>query len=138
MASKQSLQVKVGIKPKGICFGLGTSIAISFLGAAAFSWLLISEKIEESNLGYVTAILLLVSSTVGSLVASSIIRQKRILVCLLSGSMYFLSLLAINALFLQGEYSGVGVSAILVLAGSLSVALLSLKNGKNQKSKKRK
>ena len=138
MATKQLLQVKAGIMPKGIGIGWGTSIAITILGAAVSSWLLVSEKIGESNLGYVIAILLLVSSAVGALVASSVIRQKRILVCLISGSMYFLSMLGINALFFQGVYSGVGESALLILAGSFSVALLGLNNGKKPKRKKRK
>ena len=138
MATKQLLQVKAGIMPKGIGIGWGTSIAITILGAAVSSWLLVCEKIGESNLGYVIAILLLVSSAVGALVASSVIRQKRILVCLISGSMYFLSMLGINALFFQGVYSGVGESALLILGGSFSVALLGLNNGKKPKRKKRK
>ena len=138
MAAKQSLQGKAGVMPKGIGISWGTSIAITFLGAAVSAWLLVSEKIGESNLGYVTAILLLLSSVAGALVASSVIRQNRLLVCLISGSVYFLSLLAINALFFHGVYFGVGESALLILAGSLSISLLGVNSGKKPKRKKRK
>jgi len=54
-------------------------------------------------------------------------------VCLFAGGTYMLSLLAINALFFQGTYSGVGESALVILAGVMSVAVLGLKSDKKIK-----
>lgn len=135
MAIKQSAKLKIGNIPKGIGIGLIVSITCTILGAAITAWLLVSEKLGEGSVGYITVILLLLSSILGAFTAFSFVKQKRVPVCLIAGSVYFLSLLAMNALFFHGMYGGVGESALVVLAGCLSVAILGLKEGKKQRRK---
>lgn len=138
MAVKRNTQTKLVNIPKGIGIGLVVSIATTIIGAAIFSWLMATERIGEGSEGYLCVILLLVSGLLGSLVSNRMIQQKRLPMRLLSGSVYFLSLLAANVLFFEGKYQAVGQSALVILAGALSVAILGMKNTKNTKRKRRK
>ena len=121
--------------PKGLGISMIVSVGSALVGSAVGAWLLSLEKIEEGNIGYITMILLLVSSFLGALVATRLINEKRMLVCLCAGSVYLLSLLGITALFFGGIYSGVGESALVILAGVLSVALIALKGNKSTKKR---
>ena len=121
--------------PKSLGISMIVSVGSALIGSAVGTWLLSSEKIEERNIGYITMILLLVSSFLGALVATRLINEKRMLVCLCAGSVYLLSLLGITALFFGGIYSGVGESALVILAGVLSVALIALKGNKSAKKR---
>lgn len=121
--------------PKSLGFSMIVSVGSALVGSAVGAWLLSLEKIEEGNIGYITMILLLVSSFLGALVATRLINEKRMLVCLCAGSVYLLSLLGITALFFGGIYSGVGESALVILAGVLSVALIALKGNKSTKKR---
>ena len=124
--------------PKSLGISMIVSVGSALAGSAVGAWLLSSEKIEERNIGYITMILLLVSSFLGALVATRLINEKRMLVCLCAGSVYLLSLLGITALFFGGIYSGVGESALVILAGVLSVALIALKGNKSTKKRLKK
>ncbi len=136
MAAKQTISQNISKIPKGIGVGLAVSIATTMIGSAVGAWLLVSEKTSENSLGYIALILLLLSSILGALATVGIVKEKRVPVCLLSGVIYLLSLLAVTALFFGGTYGGVGESALVVLGGALSVALLGLKGAKKPKRKK--
>ena len=129
-------QKKFGLIPKGIGIGLTASIVCTILGATIGAWLLTTEKIGEGNAGFITMLVILLSSIVAALVSFKIIKQMRLPVCIIAGGAYFLSLLSINALFYRGMYSGVGESVLLVLAGVLSVAILGLNSHNKMKRKK--
>lgn len=133
MAVKQSAQMKLGNIPKGIAIGLAVSMIWTLLGTAIAAWLLASEKIGEGSERYIILTLLLASSVLGALTSFGIIKQKRFPVCLISGGVYLLSLLAINALFFHGTYSGIVESTLVILAGVLSVVILGLKGDKKVK-----
>ena len=121
--------------PKSLGISMIVSVGSALVGSAVGAWLLSLEKIEEGNIGYITMILLLVSSFLGALVATRLLNEKRMLVCLCAGGVYLLSLLGITALFFGGIYSGVGESALVILAGVLSVALIALKGNKSAKKR---
>ena len=133
MVTKQSAWLQK--LPKGLGISLIVSLGSTVIGSAIGAWLLNSGRIGEGNIGYITMILLLVSSFLGALVATRLINKKRMLVCLCAGSVYLLSLLGITALFFGGIYSGVGESALVILAGVLSVALIALKGNKSTKNR---
>ena len=137
MALKPSTQKKNGNIAKGIGIGLVVSLLCTVLGSAIAAWVLATEKIGEGSVGYVAVILLLLSSMFGALASSTCIQQKRLPVCLLSGGVYLLLLFGINALFFQGVYEGVGESALVILAGVLSVAVLGLKGDKRPKKQRK-
>ena len=79
---------------------------------------------------------LLLSSAAGAWVAAKMVKLRWIVLCLGAGAVYFLTLLACTALFFGGQYEGVGVTFLVVLAGSGAVGLLGLK-GENSAVKKR-
>lgn len=124
--------------PVGLGIGLAISIGTTILGSAFSAWLIGAEKIGEGSFDYIALVLLLLSSILGALCAIRIIGKKKVVICLSVAVLYFLSLLAINALFLGGTYSGVGETALTVLAGALSVALLGLRDSKKTNKARKK
>ena len=129
---------QVGTIPKGIGIGLALSIATTILGTIICAWLLSTGKIQEGSIGYIAAGLILLSSILAATVSVKIIKQKRLVICLIDGAAYFLLLLSINAIFYQGMYSGVGENGLLILAGVISVALLGVKGQNKPKMKRHK
>ncbi len=84
------------------------------------------------GVGYGAMIVLVIASAMGAWTAEGRIQRMRLQVCLLSGLSYFLALLSATALFFGGQYSGIGVTALAILAGSAGVALLSMRPQKNR------
>lgn len=138
MFVKQTAQFNINKMVKGIGLSLLASIFVTIIGAVVGAWLLSAEKIAMENARFITVVILLLSSIFGALLAVSVIKEKRVPVCLISGAAYFLSMLAITALFFEGTYSGVGESALVVFAGVFSVALLGLKGEKRTNKRRRK
>ena len=79
-------------------------------------------------------IILLAASFLGTAGACGRIKRRAALVSLLSAVVYYLTLIAITALFFGGQYTAMGVTALMMLAGS-GTALL-LKTGKGRKKSK--
>ena len=126
------------LMPKGMIIGLSASISTTILGSCIGAWLLHSERIAEENLGYITLLILLLSSVTGGLLTIQTVKTKRLLSCLVFGGIYLLSLLALTALFWGGSYSGVGESALVVFSGVLSVALIGAKGKTTTRKRRRK
>lgn len=124
--------------PAGLAIGLAASLSITLLCTALIANLILSEKMNEAALGYGAMAILLLSSGAGSLIASVLIKHRWLLVSLGAGGIYFLTLLAITALFFGGQYQGIGVTALMILAGSGTVGLLGLKQGKRHSFKRKK
>lgn len=124
--------------PVGLGTGLLISAVVTIIGAMIVAWLVSHETLRESSIGYGTIGILLLSSTLGAWVAVKRIKRQRMVVSLLAGLCYFLLLVAITALFFGGQYSGMGVTAIVITAGSAAVGLMGLKEeGRNKKRFKR-
>ena len=116
--------------PAGLAVGGLTSLGITLGGSAVLAWLIHRERMEMENVGYGILWLLLAASFLGAMTAWRKIRRRRMLVCCASGAVYIGILLAIPALFFGWQYSGVWVTALLVLAGSLAAGLLGLGQGR--------
>lgn len=111
----------------GILVGVVVCVLITLFGSGTLAWLLAGEHIQEGALRYGTVVTLLISVVAGSLAAVRITEEKRLLVSILVGAGYLLALLGCTALLFGGQYQGVTVTALVILAGCLSVALLGLK-----------
>lgn len=122
--------------PAGLAFGAVVSLGVTILSAALLAKLVDSEMLAEENIGYGIILLLLAASFTGAMTSYIRIKRQRVLVCLLSGVVYFAMLLSITALFFGGQYDAVGVTAILVLGGSAAAALLGLRDSRGGKRKK--
>lgn len=110
--------------PVGIAWGVGIALMISVIGALLFSKMVDSQVLPENGIGYIAMSVILASSAIGAWVAGATIKHRRLLVCLLSGAVYYALLLAMTALLFGGQYQGMGVTALLVVAGCGSAALL--------------
>lgn len=124
--------------PAGLGMGTLISAGITLLGAMVVAWLVSRETIPESSVGYGTIVILLLSSILGSWAAVKKVKRQRLVVSLLTGLCYFLLLLACTALFFGGQYSGIGVTAIVILASSAAVGLMGLKGEGGHKMKRKK
>lgn len=123
--------------PAGLAIGALISLIITMAGAAVTAYLVLKERVGENGIGYASMIVLFIGSTMGAWGAYSSIRKQRLQVCLMSAGVYYLILLAITALFFGGQYQGMGVTALVVLVGTLAVAFFPGKGGAKMKLKKR-
>ena len=96
--------------------------------------LLDSQTIQESGVGYGSMLLLLLSSAAGTFTAAKTIKRQMLPMGMLSGLCYYAMLLAITTLFFGGQYQGMGVTALVVMAGCC-VTALALVKGKESGAK---
>ena len=137
MRIKKKLPVgSVGI-PGGLAIGAVVSVIITLCGAAIIASMLASEKIGEGTMKYLAALTHGLASIAGAWLSYGLIRKMRLQVCLLSAACYFLILLGMTALFFNGQYMGVGVSALVILAGSALVAFFPTNNTRKRKFPKK-
>ena len=122
--------------PGGLTIGAVVSLGGTLLFAAVLAKLVDMEKLAWENIGYGIVVLLLLASFSGAMTAYAKIKRQRLLVCSVSGVIYFGILLAITALFFGGQYEAVGVTAALVFGGSACAWLLGLRGGGSRKGKK--
>lgn len=118
--------------------GLALSMTLTMILAAGIAHMISNEMIPEDMVGYGVIVILLSASAAGAVLAFKKIKHRRMVVCLLSGLAYYLSLLAVTALFFGGQYTGMGVTGLAVLGGCGSVGLLGLKREGKQKYARRK
>ena len=124
--------------PLGIILGLAVSIALTMAIVAITANLILTERVGEGAIGYCAIIALLLSSALGAWLAAKLVKRRWMIVCIGVGGAYLLTLLAITALFFGGQYQGVLVTTLVILAGCGSVGLLGLKAEGNAKKRRKK
>ena len=112
--------------PTGILLGVVLCLVITLVVACLLAWLVNGGRLGMESLGYVICGIQLASSLIGTCVAAALVKHRRAQVCMMTGVGYFLSLLGCNALFFGGQYTGVGVSGLMILLGSVSAICLGL------------
>lgn len=136
MVRKGNITGTASSMPAGLAMGGAVSLGITLLGSAVLAWLVHGERMDLDKIGYGILVLLLLGAFLGAEVAFRKIRRQRLLVCAASGVIYFGLLMALTALFFGGQYSAVGVTALLILAGSGTAGLLGLSGGRGGKGHK--
>ena len=133
---------KVTGKAKSIAVGLaiGTiiSLSLTLIGAAVTANLVLSEKIPVEAVGYAVTMILAVSSAAGSWIGAVLVKHRWMMICIGVGGIYYLSLLAITALFFGGQYQAIGVTALLIFGVCGAVGLLKLSKDGSKRNKSRK
>lgn len=107
----------------GVCISLGLTLILS----AVLAKLISIEKVEWERVGYWIMAILLTASAVGTKATCIMIKRRKAMSCLIAGVLYWLGLLLITALFYGGQYTGIGISGILILCGCAVVCLLELR-----------
>lgn len=138
MVMNQKLTGTASAMPSGLLKGALVGIGITLVGAAVMSALILREVLRETAIGYSAMGVILVSAFAGAMAAMNTVKQRPAVVAVLSGLIYYAVLLGANALFFKGEYEGLGVTALLVLAGVGTALLLKMKPRKGRRPSVRK
>lgn len=122
--------------PAGLAFGAAVSIGLTVIAAVILAELVDTGKLLWENIGYGVMGVLLLASFTGAAASYSKIKRQRLVVCVMSGMVYFALLLSATALFFGGQYEAIGVTALLIFGGSVCAGLLGLNQGRGGKSGK--
>ena len=109
--------------PKALAGGAAVGFAVTLVGAALMSGLIVREVLTEMSIGYSAMGILLTASFLSAWVALGRSQRKAMAVSTLSGLIYYGILLLVNMLCYKGGMEGSLVTALLVLGGT-GVALL--------------
>ncbi len=117
-----------------IVIGVAVGAAVAALGTLLVAYMIGKGRIAVSSLGVWAMVIQALSAAAGAWTASSIYKQKRLLICAINALGIFLLLLAMTALFFGGQYEGLLGGLAMNLLGSGS-AVLPVFAGKGKKSK---
>ena len=122
--------------PAGLAVGGIWSLVVTIGLSAVIAKLIDGETVEQGSIGYFVISILLIASITGALQSFRKIKRRRMLVCLISGLIYFCVLLSITALCFGGQYQGIGVTGLVVLCGSSCAGLMGLREKKQGRTGK--
>ena len=112
---------KATVIPIAVGIGLGVAWILTILGAVVLTFALAGETISMDAMGFGIVVVLFVSTFTGSMIAVWYAKGQRMQISMITAGVYFLTLLAMNAIFFGGEYKGVWVSLlVVVLAGAVA------------------
>ena len=127
-----AMSMPAGLTVGGIC-----SLMITLAMSAVIATMMEREVIAQGNIGYFVIGILLLSTIAGALISFGRIKRRHMIVCLVSGLIYYCILLLITTLCFGGQYQGVGVTGLVVLCGSCCAGLLGLRDQtKSRRGKK--
>ncbi len=106
-----------------VSLGVSCLIAwvITIVFGAIVTFMVSGERVPLDFVDLAAVIILCVSSFVCAMVAGGMIDQKRMIGCVASGAVYYLSLICINLLFFEGCFQGL-LGAALTIMGSCVLA----------------
>ena len=116
-----------------LLFGWLAAIAVLVAGIGLVAMLIENDLLGQIWFNYGTVLIILLSSFIGSLITMLGVDRRKLITSGLFAVGYWGILLAITALFFEGRYSGVGVTLLLVVAGSVMPALLSVRGGNKRR-----
>ena len=114
---------------QGLLWGLAATVLVAMIAAGLLS----AEKIAEGNMGMVSTLAILLGSATTALITVSKAKQMRFVMCLVAGVVYLLGISGCAAILFDGIKGGLGATTVVILGGVLSVYLLGMKQGKQQK-----
>lgn len=112
--------------PAGLAIGGIWSLVITIVMSAVIAKLIEGEAVGQGSVGYFVISILLIGSITGALMSFGRIKRRRMVVCLISGLIYYCILLSITALCFGGQYQGMGVTGLVVLGGSCCAGLMGM------------
>ena len=116
--------------PVGLTGGMLIALGITIFGSAICGYLIFKEALGENTVGYCSMAILTISSFAGAAFSAGRIKRRRLLMCGLSGVIYYALLLATTALFFGGQYQGMGVTALMVSCGCGLAVLMGMGQGR--------
>ena len=123
--------------PAGIGIGTAGALGWTLIGAGLLAKLIEVERLPESAVGYGAMVILLSASFLGAVLAFGKVKARRLQVCLLTSGAYYLCLLAATAMFFGGQYTGMGVTSLVVFGGGGAAVLLGKEIGNPRKGRRK-
>ena len=114
---------KTSSVPAGLAAGAIISMGITVFGAVLLSVLMDREIIDWKAAGYLIMATLLTAAFAGASASYARIRHQKLVICLMSGSLYFGLLLTFTLLFFGGQFEAFWETALLIAGGSLCAAM---------------
>lgn len=126
------MSVPGGLLTAGM-ISMGITVTISLIIANQLN----TERITWEQAGYWIMGMLFLASFSGATSAYCTIKRQRLTVSVMSGTVYWVLLLCVTALFFGGNYEAVPETAAIIIAGSGCAAMVSLPQ-KGRRGRKRK
>ena len=120
--------------PIGVVIGALTALAVAMIGALLLAFLVMKETISIDGTGFGAMIVVGLASAAGAWLAAAVTKSNKLLVCGLTAIAFFAILLSMTAVFFDGVFHGVGLTALMILLGA-GVNVLPLQRKKSGKSK---
>ena len=135
---KKDIKTNLSI-PASITIGTVICGILSVIGLFVITYLISIEKIQTDSIGHATMVVIVVSVLAGSFSAASLAKCNLLIVTLSTGATLIFLLLAVTAIFFDGQFAGMPVTSVLVLGCCLASALVATKmlNKKNTYYRKR-
>lgn len=111
----------------GVAIGTLVGTVLILSGILIITVLLSKGNLQMDNIGYVVMGITLAAALLGSFTAAMTARSNLLISSLSTGAVLLLLLLAVTAVFFEGQFSGVPVTLVLVMGSSLAAALVSTK-----------
>lgn len=113
--------------PKGLVMGNSISLGLTLLLSLALAGLISQERLAWSQVGYGILAILFISALLGTAVSVKAVKRQRLMIAMGSGLLFWATLIAITALFFGGQYDGMLVTGLIILAACGTVALTGLR-----------
>ena len=120
--------------PAGIAIGAAAAVAVMLLGTLLVAYLVIQDTVKMDAAGFAALCVLAAAAALGCWLATALTGKNKLLVCVLTALAFILVLLSVTAIFFDGTFSGVGGSALAILAGA-GVTLLPEIGKKSRKNR---
>ena len=135
---KPNNKVGSNIVKSNLVIGLVLAMAVMLAGAAVGAVMISTGSLPENTLGYISIMVLLLTGFSGAAVGTGRATEKRLLNSMMSAGGCFAALLAITALFFEGQYDRIGITALMLLLGAFSAAIMPKGKGRQRNSRYRK
>lgn len=133
MVTKHKATGMASTLPGGLAWGALVNMVLTLIGSGVVAFLVDRGTMPVNGIGYGAMVILVVSALSGAMMAWKKIKRLRLQVCLLSGGIYYLMLLGMTMLFFGGQFSGMGVTALMVACGSILAILGGFSKGRGGK-----
>ena len=110
--------------PAGIAIGSASALVMTLAGTMVLTAMITGEKIQQEQMVYGAAGVILLSSFLNAWITAGITGGKRLICALISASVYMLTLLCMTALFFEGIYADIGVTSLLIFGAAIAAALV--------------
>ena len=121
--------------PGGIVYGALAGFGWTMILSGILGWLIHKQYLQEAAVGYGSMVILLSASILAAMVSYGKIKRQRAASCFGAGGVYLLILVGITAFFFGGQYSGFGVTSMLILGGSGAAVFITMER-QNRKTGK--